>query len=315
MTSAQVRTQPTVSVVIAVDRRRERGAESLRSVLDQDGLEGCEIIVFDFGAKDFPPLAGSDSPYVRVVAMRRGWTYGAFRALAAGLATGDIVAYSEEHSRALPGWLTAIRGAFGEKVAGVSGPPAPITKGTAVGDAYFPLAYSSFFGITDRRDLDLLPGQNSAYSRKVLLSLGRRLPDLMKVESLIDYHLVREGWRLVFDPGIQWVHLSEAKLSELMYGYYTLNRTIGAELPGVLGWSHAVWLLRLLRLPLQPAARSVKMLAAMRSDPEAARRLVVVSPLALAVLCASALGQMIGMLFGEGHAGATFFDREMNQLR
>lgn len=245
--------------------------------------------------------------------MKPGWKFGWYRALAVGFATGEVVSFIEEHARALPGWLSAMRRAFSENdVAGVSGPATNLSSGTPKADAIHHLTYYNYSGIDQPTDVDFLPGQNSAYLRNVLIEARRALPTLLQVEPLLGAYLQINGKRQLFDPSVRWQHMSEDSVVLLMRGYFTINKVLGAELPAVRGWSRTIWTLRLLRIPLQPFVRIVKALLSIGRDMHAITLFLRNLPATVPIFAAGSAGQLVGMLFGEGDASCHFLNFELN---
>src|SRR5262249_49422268 len=111
---------PRMSVIVMVDRRRARGARALRSLLAPSDAGALEILLLDFGWREYPPLPGSDHPGVSVLRLDRGITLGAARASGVLEARAPIVAFLEEHATALPGWTDALLSAHAAPVAAVA---------------------------------------------------------------------------------------------------------------------------------------------------------------------------------------------------
>ncbi len=103
---------PTLSVVLMVDSQRARGGWALASVLSQEFSGRLEVLIFDFGHAEHPPLAGSDHRDVRVIPALRGGGYGETMAAAVSAARAPVIAFIEEHVVVLEGWADAIQRAY-----------------------------------------------------------------------------------------------------------------------------------------------------------------------------------------------------------
>ena len=303
---------PLVTVVIAIDRQRERGEGALRSVLAQPRIDECEVLLFDFGADRWPPVPSSAHPAVVCLPLRRGWTFGNVRAYAATLARAPIVAFIEEHVRVAEGWLDALLAAFRDGVDGVGGVPYNPNPETAASRLIFLRIYRAFCHGTQVEERTLLPGQNSAYRTATLRRLS---PLALETEPSLDAAIVRDGGCLILDPGIRFGHLNETKLRTFASGIYHLGRVLAWVLPIAMRWSRAKRLWRTLRAPASPPLRLAKLLL----DPSLStddRRLIVRHSLGLLfVEYAQEAGIVLGMVAGPGDAPRRFLDYDLNAPR
>ena len=125
--------EPPVSVVMMVGRQRDRAARALASILEQDGIERCEVMVID-AARGTPaaarlrPPSGGTSSRQRPALRRR---------LPASIqqARAPVVAFLEEHAIALPGWLRGVEAVFADPtVAGAGGEVDNLNPGVGISD-------------------------------------------------------------------------------------------------------------------------------------------------------------------------------------
>ena len=158
-------TDPTVSMVIIVGRRRERGAGALASVLSQEGIERCEVLLIDAAPPGTPPLLRSDYSSVRVVPMSERPYGGAMRAAAIRAARAPVVAFLEEHSRALPGYLVAIEEVFADgSVAAASGEIRNLNPGVGFTDLAHVMSFWRWSPPLERGwDADMVNSHNAVY--------------------------------------------------------------------------------------------------------------------------------------------------------
>lgn len=306
---------PAVSILLAIDQQRERGAAALESILAQEGIDECEVLVFDFGAKEHQPIHGSSRAGVWTIPMLHGWSTGWWRALAVRVARGQVVAFVEEHARPLPGWLPALRKLFAGGAAGVSGPPISANAGHPVGDLVQLVGYYPFLNIRETTDVPLLPGQNSAYRRDLLVETGALLPRLIATEPVLNYYLTSQGHRLVMDASVSWSHINETSLLGAARGHFLYNRILGADLGWIRHWSRTRRFLMFCRIPLQPFVRILKISYQIGRGGRSAGPFFRMLPAAFLVLSAGALGQARGMAFGRGSAEVEFLRSEINEDR
>jgi hypothetical protein len=96
---------PTLSVIIATRRGWPAMEPSLASVADQTGAVGGEVVILDASGMPAPPDLAS---HIRWVARPSTESVFAMRAAGLRIATGDVVALTEDHCRATPDWCRRI---------------------------------------------------------------------------------------------------------------------------------------------------------------------------------------------------------------
>lgn len=324
------RPNPDLSVLVAVGARRDRVAGCLDSLLDQDLRERMEILLLDVApeAGPLPPQAGH--PAVRVLPFP-GVTFGPVRARGVEEARAPVVACIEEHARALPGWAEALLEAHEGPWAGVG--PAVVNGNPGVGrsEAAALLAYGLFYGPEEagRADstgaadggprgceMEVLPGHNSSFERRVLLSYGEHLVQLLTNENLLFQRLVEDGQRLYLEPRARVAHLNTVGLGITARGLYLYFRTFGRLRAREFGWSRwrrAGYVVFAPLVPLYFLLRMDRILARRRSPWRSL--LWRQAPFLLACQAVGALGQAVGLVLGPGSAERDFSHYEMTAER
>lgn len=162
--------KPTISVVIASNRAPELLDACLASLVGQCRRAKAELIVARAG--DTPGIAtlAHLNPPIRLIAAPANTSIPQLRGAGMAVATGDIVALTEDHCIADPHWIeTLLRGAAdGADVIGGGMDNARRDRAVDWG-AYF--AEYGFFSTTrppNANTAALLTGANVAYSRRVL---------------------------------------------------------------------------------------------------------------------------------------------------
>src|SRR5262245_22235176 len=120
----------TVSVIIATFNRASFLAECLRELALQPFETGDEVLVVDNGSTDTTATVVAEARSVFPVPLRYliEVAPGKSRALARGiaLATGDVLAFTDDDVLVDRSWVAAIRSAMGDRsIALVGGPVAP----------------------------------------------------------------------------------------------------------------------------------------------------------------------------------------------
>ena len=307
---------PEMTVALMVDRRRERGARVLQSVLSQSVLDRLEILLFDFGHLACPPLAGSEHPAITTVPMQYPSSIGEVRLEAFRKAQGSIVAFLEEHTVAFPGWAEALLNRFAEgDWAGVGAEVYPLNPGW-IGDALFTMNYPRYIAPAAGGPSVILQGNNSAYRRDVVLCLGDDLTELLEIEALLNWRLAERGCLLYVEPEARFAHANEHILYTFLEGDYIFSRMFGALRAESQGWTAADRWSRVFGSPAIPFVRTLRLIRSLAMKrPELLPTVVRALPAILAAEVASVAGQTMGLVFGPGRSRQQFLFYELNTVR
>lgn len=307
---------PGMSVLLAVGERRDRAVHALASVLAQSAVDRLEVLLLDCAPGDPPPLPGSDHPAVRTVRLPPDVLFSAAKAHGVRIASAPVVAFLEEHCRALPGWAEALIEAHRGPWAGVGAeirmgnPEVPVSHLVSV------LNYHLWLPPARRAEHDMLPGHNASFKRDLLLAYGDELEDLLRAEIVLHGRLRRDGHRLLLEPAARVAHLNESTLGSIVRGRFLWNRCYGPSRARTFGWSAGRRLLYVVATPLIPFYALAKIVRTLsRTRPEALSTVLRWLPLFLAAHLATAAGQAMGLLFGRGDAEARFTLFELNEPR
>jgi hypothetical protein len=185
-----------------------------------------------------------------------------------------------------------------------------------MGEAFYVMNFGHFSAPAEGGPTALLVGNNSAYARDVVLALGDDLPDLLEIEPLLNWRLAERGHALVTEPAARMLHANEPDLLAFIEANFVFSRLFGALRGDAQGWSGATRVLRVLSAPVLPIIRLVRLLrfAAMKR-PSALAAVLWSLPALLLVQYASALGQSIGLLFGEGRSPQEFLTLDLDSPR
>ncbi|HYO88766.1 MAG TPA: glycosyltransferase [Candidatus Limnocylindrales bacterium] len=306
-----------MTVVLMVDRQRERGARALKSILAQTALDRLCVLLYDFAADVLPPIAGSEHPAVTVVPLHYPSSIGSVRLDAFQRATTPIVAFLEEHTRAYPDWAAALLRRFdGGPWAGVGNEVHMLNPGGVVGDSLFVMNYMGFAAPADGGPAQLLQGNNSAYRREVVLGLGDDLRDLLEIESLLDWRLSERDYRLYVEPEARFEHANEHIVLAFWEGNYTFSRLFGALRADAQSWTLTQRWARILATPVIPFIRVARLLRyVVKHKPQHLPLILRGLPYIVSAHTASVLGQTMGLLAGEGNSRQNFLFYEMNMFR
>jgi len=304
---------PDISVVLIIDRLRDRAGAAVHSVLAQDSDKRIEVILVDCAAGRMDPLPASADPRVKVVAGSVGLTFGRLRAEAVRVAGAPLVAFLEEHCMARPGWLEALVRAHrhGWKAIGPEirngNPQSWVSR--ALAQAF----WRSWLHPAVSGEIDLLPGHNSAYDRELLLTLGSELDDLMQVDLVLQRRLQQMGHRLYLEAEASVEHLNETTLGAAFGSYFHWNRLFGAARAAQPDWPASRRVVWALASPLVPWIRLARWI---REVATGHRRRFLMSlglvPMLLLLHSVAALGHALGLLCGAGGSHRAFLEQELN---
>jgi predicted dehydrogenase len=306
---------PEASVVLVVGDQRRRAAMALETVLQQDGIDRVEVLLVDVGAMKHPPLHGSSHPRVQAVRIGGHPSYGQVRAEAVHRASGEVIVFLEEHTRASPGWLRALLDSFstgpwvavGPRV--VSGNP-----GIGFSDPMGLINYGDWTGPQTARETDMLPGNNSAYRRRALIELGPELGPLLLADTVLQWRLAEDGGRLFLEPKAVLAHRYPTTLWSAAKGEYLYHVGFAGVRAESFGWP---WSLRLGYAAGSLFIPWIRLARMLRARPDSQNREVLRRNIlgVLSLLYAAVLGQAAGALFGSRAAEIRFTDYELNEPR
>lgn len=307
---------PELSVVLQIGLQRQRAEMCLRSLIEQEAIERMEILLLDYAAQGFPPLAGSEHPSVVRLDKDSFEPFGESRAQAVRMARGRIVAFIEDHCRAHPGWATAILGAHAQPWVGVGPEVHNANPGVGTSDAVYLINFFRWLPPLEPGEAEMIVGYNSSYVRERLLAHGDDLPILLRCDTLLQRRLVQEGGRMAVAPGVRISHLNETDVSSILKGTFLWNRMFAATRTLVSPWSLPKKLLWLILAPLIPWARCARLLwGVAKANRELLGRTVRALPIALASHTSAAAGQVLGVLAGVGDVDVSFLRYEVGQDR
>lgn len=307
---------PEMSVILAVGERRDRAVRALATVLAQSAVDRLEILLLDCAPGDPPPLPGSEHPAVRTLRLPPDVLFSTAKANAVRIASAPVVAFLEEHCRALPGWAEALIEAHRGPWAGVGAEVHMANPGVPISHLVAVINYHPWLPPARRAEHDMLPGHNSSFKRDLLLAYGNELEDLLRAEIVLHGRLCRDGHRLLLEPAARFAHLNETTLGSIARGRFLWNRCYGPSRARNFGWSAGRRLFYIAATPLIPVYALAKILRTLsRTRPELLRTVLRWLPHFLAAHLATAAGQAVGLLFGRGAAEAHFTLFELNEPR
>src|SRR5437764_4560491 len=165
---------PHLSVVIASVNGYPWLAECLLSLERQTARARLEVIVVDRLGDGPAEQVAADFPGVRVVRAACDRSVPRLRGQGLRLARGEVVAITEDHVVAPPGWAAAILDAHARypSAAAIGGPVDNQRTQSALDWASFLCEYSEFLPPVAAGVSAAIPGMNTSYKRRAIEACG-----------------------------------------------------------------------------------------------------------------------------------------------
>jgi glycosyltransferase involved in cell wall biosynthesis len=229
---------PTVSVIVATYNRASLLDQCLHHLARQTFSGGDEVLISDNGSTDHTAAVVArraptfPAPLSRIVEPRPGKSHAVASALS--VASGDIIAFTDDDVNVSPGWMSALRSALiDDDVALAGGPVDPRWERTApawlqlAGHSRLgaPLGLLDYGGLAAPLGDRTLLGANMAVWRSVLRQLGGYSPRLGKLRGTLlsgdDHELCHRiqaaGFRARYIPSARVAHWVPARRMRLRY--------------------------------------------------------------------------------------------------
>jgi hypothetical protein len=309
---------PTLSVVTVVDSQRKRGGCALASILSQELSGRLEVLLFDFGHAEHPPLPGSDHRDVRVIRGRRGAGYGETMTAAVSAARAPVIAFVEEHVVVLRGWAEAIQRAHEGPWAAVCAEVHPGDLDHVVSRRIELVSRNVWSAPARRGDAPVLRWQNVSYKRDVLLRYEPQLRYFLESEGALFRQLRADGYRLAVEPDARIVHAHEYDWPGFLAGSVQSNRLATASALEAGGRRPRSIMRAVVAALAGPVRWPFVLLRRTRDLPDSDVWLPVLYaswPYVLQYYVRVAVAGLLGAVAGAGDSPARFLDAEINHPR
>jgi len=101
-----------VSAVMITGICRKRAQRALNALYKLTIIDQMEIIIVDLGATDSPSFTCTPNIRISIIPIPKNTSWVSARMTAVQKATGEIVAFIEDHSFAMPDWAEEIARSF-----------------------------------------------------------------------------------------------------------------------------------------------------------------------------------------------------------
>lgn len=308
---------PELSVILAIGGQREREERALKSLLTQSAIDRMEILLYDLGPENCPPIAGSDHARVRLTRWTPRDLLGIARADGIRAAQAPIVCFMEEHCEMQPGAAEAYIRAHAGAWAAVGGSFMNGNPDSGRSNQAFRMNYGIYLRPhRGRGRTHSVPGQNSTFKRDILLRYDDRLETLLISDLILQWQMQRDGYQLFYEPDAIIAHRNEITLRSLATGVFYWNWCFSHLRGQVFDWSPLHRVARIVGAPLMPWWRLLRMFTWMPRF-GLARFLTFLKdiPFIIAVNHCAAAGQIAGLLNKLEKGTHEFSHFEMNEPR
>lgn len=234
---------------------------------------------------------------------------------AAGIraASAPIVVLAEDHCFPDPDWGDALISAHENDFAVVGPVLRNANPGSMISWANILLEYYPWLEGATRKEVDDLPGHNSAYRRDLLLELGNDLEGLFEVEAVIQRRLRTDGHRMLLEPAARTNHLNFSRPGPSL----TLRFNAGRSFAGhrIIGWPISRRIAYLFGAPLIPFIRFARIVRMLRRSSGYSWLFPRIVPMLSIALLADGLGELVGYASGPGDAARVLGTVEFNRAR
>jgi glycosyl transferase family 2 len=308
---------PALSVILVIGGQRERERRALHSLLEQSAIDRMEILLYDLGPVDCPPIPGSDHPRVCLTRRTPEDLLGEARAEGIRAAKAPVICFMEEHCEMQPGTAAAYIRAHEGPWAAVGGDFVNRNPNSGRSDQAFRMNYGMYLRPhRGRGRTHSVPGQNSSFKREILLRYHEHLEMLLNADLILQWQMQRDGYELFFEPDARVAHRNENTFRSLCTGVFYWNWCFSHVRAKVFRWSlprRAVWILL---APLMPWWRLAKMFTWMpRLGVSRFATFLTDIPFIVAVSYCAAAGQVAGLLNKLDKGARLFSHFEMNEPR
>jgi hypothetical protein len=306
---------PDLSVVVVGD-----GARTLRPVLRALGAQTIrdrmELVVVAPGAAHDELRRELPEELAAVRFVDRGTEDGIGPARAAGLraASAPLVALSETHAFAPPGWAATLVGAQPRECVAL----APVVENgnpaTALSWANLLIDYGPFLHRPGRdgcEPTDFLPWHNTCFRREAIAGYGDRLDRMLEFETELHDDLRRRGGGLAVQRGIALSHVNVSSRRSWLPERWHAGRVFAAG--RARRWTRARRLAYALAFPAFPLLRLWRVVGHARAAGRAGVLPRALAPAAVG-LVVQAAGEAAGYLAGSGGSLRAMTEYEVRRL-
>lgn len=305
---------PAISVISIVQHGKQRQSRIIQALERQTIKNKMELIIVG----DTDESVKVDNQLLAVFHSVRKIILGPYNSTAMARARGiriakaPVIAFTEDHCYPAPDWAGQLLRHFGDGYTGVGPSFANANPRNSTSWANFLIEYGHFAVPVSGRFPGQIPGHNSAYRRDPLVKFGDRLEDILEVEAVMQWELMRSGHRFTVSPHAVTYHLNFSRFWNSFIFRFHGGRLFAFH--RAKGWPPGKRLVYFCASPLIPWVRLIRVTrAAFRIGQKA--RIPKMLSIAFILLVFDGIGEMAGYIGSIGKSMAYLSDREMDRDR
>ncbi len=291
---------PSMSIIIVADQY-ETIRQTIRHLRAQTGREQLELVIVTQSTDRLGLDRGETADFCHVQVVEVPAILPLALATSAGVrrASAPVVVLAESHAFPGPGWAQALIVAHRQPWAAVGAVMGNANPGMISWANLF-VDYGRCVETAVAGVATYLPGHHTAYKREILLQYDSQLEAVMDSEILLHWDMQAKGYQLHLEPAARVYHANISSLAAWLPERFYTGRRFAATLSQQ--WSLVKRLLYAGGSPLIPLVRVPRVWRDLcRSTFPRARWPFILPPL-LVGLVVSAVGEMVGYVFGAGDA-------------
>jgi glycosyltransferase involved in cell wall biosynthesis len=248
--------------------------------------------------------------------MPKNTSWASARMAAVEKATGEIVAFIEDHSFARPDWAEQLVRAFDGPWAAVgysvvnANPQTYVSRGGLMAD------YITWMSPVINGKTEYLPGNNVAYRRELLAQFGERLKDDLGIDFNIQEELKKQGYKFAMSAKTIIAHQNYDRISGLIKANFHYSKMLAANRVSSQNWGRLKKIVYIVATPIgSPFIRLLRIIKSLRGRQSLVKPFISVLPVVFITFLCSAVSESLGYLLGAGKSVEKFNKWELMQQR
>lgn len=229
------------------------------------------------------------------------------------VASASIVAFIEDHTYPSTNWAEAFVKAHKDEWAAVGPVAINPNPNTLVSWANFYIEYGFWADPRNSEEVELLPGNNGSYKKDILLSYKDKLAEMLDSETVLHWDLCAKGYKLYLTSEAKIHHINITRVISYLQITFHAGRLFANSRS--LSWDYWRKIAYFFGSPLIPLVRLRRILAEIQKTRRSKQLIPAVLPWLMVGLIFSALGEMVGYVFGYGSAKERIYQMEFHRER
>jgi glycosyltransferase involved in cell wall biosynthesis len=292
-----------LSVVLVAGSRRARAQRVIDAVAAQTAVNEIELVIVDLAEPDVPRF--NVPPELRSVYLSRPdiARWGIARSEGVRAASGDAVAFIEDHCFPEPEWASILIEAHRNNWGGVGyafksgNPESFVARASLLG------RYGDFVHPAHRRQASVVSGNNVSYKRDLMLSFGPQLEDLLTIDFNLQELLVERGVPLLVESRALAAHQNFTSVVQEGITGHHYCRLLAAKRAQTQSWTRARRLVHGIGSPIgSPAIRLWRLIRGLKGRRELWPSAIQALPVIVVEYLFDGIGESLGYLAGPGNS-------------